>query len=358
MRILIVDTCYPGFLERHYRSSPGLEQRPYDEQWRALMDTFFGTADAYSHYLCELGHEAYEVVANCEPLQEAWAREHGSPRRRGWGRRGHSHRDVLRAQVEDFRPDVLYVQNLSVLDPELLRELGAGRLVAGQIASEAPPDVQLRPFDLILTSFPHFVDRFRAAGIASEYFRIGFDPRVLERIGETDRGHDTVFVGALGGTQHARGNELLERAAARVPIDAWGYGLDGLGRDSPLARRYHGEAWGIEMFRVLAQTRIALNRHIDVAEENANNMRLYEATGMGALLLTDAKRNLGELFEVGREVVSYRDEDELVRAVEYFLAHEDERAAIAAAGRQRTLRDHTYAVRMRELVAILGRYLS
>jgi spore maturation protein CgeB len=111
------------------------------------------------------------------------------------------------------------------------------------------------------------------------------------------------------------------------------------------------------MFRVIAGARIALNRHIDVAEDYANNMRLYEATGVGSLLLTDVKQNLGELFEVGQEVVAYRDEDELVEAVEHYLAHEDERDALAAAGQRRTLADHTYAVRMRELADIVDAYL-
>lgn len=358
MRILIVDTCYPAFLEYHYRSNPGLEKQSYATQWRALMGTFFGTSDAYSHALGELGHEAHEIVVNARPLQAAWAREHRLGRRALWpARRRHARDWVVRAQVADFQPDVLYVQNLSVLDADLLRELGQGRLVVGQIASEAPPEGRLRAFDLILTSFPHFVDRFRAAGIASEYFKIGFDDRVLERLGEVEVRYETVFVGALGRTQHGRGNDLLGRAATRVPVDVWGYALDGSGSESPLMRRYHGQAWGLDMFRVLASARIALNRHIDVAEDNANNMRLYEATGVGSLLLTDAKQNLGELFEVGTEVVAYRDEHELAEAVEHYLAHEDERAAIAAAGQERTLRDHTYAVRMRELADILDSYL-
>ncbi|HJQ75042.1 MAG TPA: glycosyltransferase [Gaiellaceae bacterium] len=357
MRVLIVDTCYPAFLASHYRSNPGLEHRSYDEQWRALMDTFFGTADSYSHHLRELGHEAHEIVVNAEPLQRAWAREHGA-RRSVLGRlRRRLDPDLVLAQAEWFRPDVVYVQNLNVFDEELLRTLGAGRLVAGQIASEAPPERRLKAFDLLLTSFPHFVDRFRSLGVASEYFRIGFDPRVLERLGEPETRSGAVFVGALGRSQHARGNDLLERAAERVPIEFWGYNLDGRPATSPLVRGYRGEAWGLEMFRVLASARIAVNRHIDVAESYANNMRLYEATGVGSLLLTDAKQNLGELFEVGREVVAYRDEDELVEAVEHYLGHEDERAAIAAAGQRRTLADHTYAVRMRELSDILAAYL-
>ena len=71
MRVLIIDTCYPEFLTHHYAASPGLDRRPYAEQWRALMDTFFGTADAYSHQLGELGHEAHEVVVNCGPGRPA-----------------------------------------------------------------------------------------------------------------------------------------------------------------------------------------------------------------------------------------------------------------------------------------------
>src|ERR1044071_434198 len=136
MRVLIVDTCYSAFLAAHYARNPGLAERSYLEQWHALMDTGFGTADAYSHHLGELGHTAHEVVVDCEPLQTAWAREHGLP--------SAAPEDVLRAQVDDFRPDVVYVQNLHVLSDVGMGALRrSGAFVAGQIASEAPPDERL-----------------------------------------------------------------------------------------------------------------------------------------------------------------------------------------------------------------------
>jgi len=358
VKILVVDTCYPAFLTSHYAQHPGLDEAPYTRQWRALMGTYFGTADSYSHYLAVIGHEAHEVVVNAEPLQTAWAAEH-SVRRPLLARvRRRAGPELVVAQAEWYEPDVVYVQNLGFLSPDTLAALRArSRLLVGQIASEPPGREHLERFDLILTSFPHFVQRFRDLGIASEYFRIGFDPRVLQRLGPTERRYGAVFVGALGRLQHARGNDLLERAAGRAAIEFWGYAAGERPPDSPIMRNYHGEAWGIDMFRVLAESRIAVNRHIDVAEGYANNMRLYEATGVGALLLTDAKRNLGELFADG-EVVAYRDEDELVDAIDYYLVHEDERRAIAEAGQRRTLTDHTYAVRMQELAGILGRYLS
>jgi spore maturation protein CgeB len=359
LKILVADTAYREFLRSHYRSTPGLEREPYGVQWRALMDTFFGTSDAYSHFLGPLGHEAQEVVLNCEPLQRAWANEHGvriSPRLERLRRRDWRH-GVLLAQARALKPDVVYVQDLGVLPPAVLRGLRRrARLLVGQIASELPPAETLRQFDLVLTSFPHYVDRLRALGIETEYFRIGFDPRVLGRLDRPER-RGVVFVGSLRRERHGRGNELIARAAERVPVEFYGYGAEDWPEGSTVRKGYRGEAWGLDMYRVFAGAKIVLNRHLTAAEDFANNMRLFEATGVGALLLTDAKRNLGELFEVGREVVAYDGEDDLVAAVSHYLEHEDERAAIAEAGQQRTLREHSYEARMQELAELLSRRL-
>ena len=135
-------------------------------------------------------------------------------------------------------------------------------------------------------------------------------------------------------------------------------GADSLDADSPIRARHHGEVWGLDMYRALARSRITLNRHINVAENYANNMRLYEATGVGALLLTDRKDNLGELFEIGKEVVAYSSSEEAAELIRYYLAHPDEAQAIARAGQARTLREHTYRQRMEELVPILQRHLQ
>jgi spore maturation protein CgeB len=354
MRILIIDTCYTPFLQAHYAARPELHKTSYTEQWEALMGASFGTADAYSHFLAPLGHPAHEVVANCAPMQSAWLRENRVKRSRFALPRLNEYEQLLLDQAAAFEADVIYVQDIGHLSPSALKRLGRNRLLVGQLASEPPPLAHLAELDLLLTSFPHFVERFSQRGVTTEYFRIGFDPRVLARL-KPEPPHDVVFVGALGPSQHGVGNDLLEQAAERLSIDFWGFGLNERAADSAIRRRFHGEAWGLGMFGVIASARIALNRHIDVAEGYANNMRLYESTGVGSLLLTDAKRNLGDLFRPG-EVVTYDDLDTLGEAVRYYLAHEEERAEIARAGQARTLHEHTYAVRMDELVTILSRY--
>jgi hypothetical protein len=224
-----------------------------------------------------------------------------------------------------------------------------------------PPESLLRRYDLITTSFPHFVERFRAQGIDTEYLPIAFDERVLDRLRTSgiepapgaERPHLLSFIGGLSPAVYGRGTVLFERLANAIPFDVWGYDVDGLPPESPLRRRYKGEAWGLDMYEVLAQSRITLNRHGEIAEGYANNMRLFEATGVGALLLTEAAPNLSQLFELGREIVAYDSADDLIEKVRHYLGHDAERQAIAAAGQRRTLADHTYQRRLARLVEIL-----
>ena len=79
-------------------------------------------------------------------------------------------------------------------------------------------------------------------------------------------------------------------------------------------------------------------------------MRVFEGAAAGALVLTDAVANgLDELFEIGKEIVVYQDEADLLRLIDHYLANEEERAAIAAAGQRRTLAEHTYAHRVEQV---------
>ncbi len=72
-------------------------------------------------------------------------------------------------------------------------------------------------------------------------------------------------------------------------------------------------------------------------------MRVFEGTGAGALVLTDSTANgLQDLFDVGREIATYSDDSDLLRKIEYLLSHEEERAAIARAGKIRAQAEHSY----------------
>jgi spore maturation protein CgeB len=358
-RFLIVDTYYNQFWRSFYRQHRGLKSRTYQEQHKALMNQCFGTSNFYSSNLYKLGHEAEDVVANCEPLQFQWAVENGlsllsliSVRSKLWLLK------VLEAQIEKTRPDILYILNVGFIDGSLLREMRRKvGLIVGQVACPLVPGIDFNAYDLILSCLPSYVDMFIGMGIPSQYFRFGFEPTVLERLGQTKSSFSAVFIGSYDGSHHS-GNQLLEQIAREAPVDFWGFGVESLTPESPIRYHYNGEAWGIDMYRILAQSKIAINRHVDIAGRYAANVRLFEATGVGTLLVTDDKDNLNQLFKVGQEVVSCSSPKQCIEQVKYYLEHENERLAIARAGQQHTLREHTYQHRMEELVEIIQRYLN
>ena len=127
---MIVDTYYEAFLANHYRATPASPTPAYEQQHRALLDRSFGTADAYSRNLRELGHEATELISNCRPMQLKWAEERSlplpaaaklRPAPLAWG----TLRRILDAQIEELDPDVVYVQDVPHV--ERLAAEGAGR---------------------------------------------------------------------------------------------------------------------------------------------------------------------------------------------------------------------------------------
>jgi spore maturation protein CgeB len=369
MRVAIVDTYYPAFQRRFYADNPGLERASYEEQHAALLGTWFGTADSYSFHLQALGHEAHDLLVDVHPLQEAWAREHRKRRLelslagRVPGRAGVQvaravDRRIALDQIAELDPNVVFCHNLDFFTRrELDRLRKDGRLVAGQIASPLPAWTTVEGFDVVYTSFPHFVERIRARGVRSEYLQLAFDERLPALIPESDpqseRVDDVVFVGGVNPAVHPAGTALLERVCERWPVAVYGYGQEALPPDSPILRRYRGEAWGLGMYRMLARAKVALNRHIDVAEGHANNMRLYEATGMGAALLTDRGSNLSDIFEPGVEVEVYDHGDDLIAKVEALLGDDEWRVGIASRGHERTLREHTWEKRIGELARLL-----
>jgi spore maturation protein CgeB len=95
--------------------------------------------------------------------------------------------------------------------------------------------------------------------------------------------------------------------------------------------------FGEEYRRLLRRARIVFNRSI----RGECNQRAFEVAAMGALLFQEAEnREIGDYFRDRQECVLYTSEN-LEELLEYYLEHEDERRAIAEAGRLRA-REYSY----------------
>jgi spore maturation protein CgeB len=74
----------------------------------------------------------------------------------------------------------------------------------------------------------------------------------------------------------------------------------------------------------------------------------------GSLYLTHHNPDLDDLFDIGREIVTYKESRDCVEKVRYLLAHEQEREEIAHAGYQRAITEHTWQQRFSMLMEKLS----
>ena len=122
---------------------------------------------------------------------------------------------------------------------------------------------------------------------------------------------------------------------------------------SPLYSKFTDRAvWNEELVKVYNASKIVLNIH---SPQTVPIMRDFEVTGCGAFLMTDHARSLETMFNLGEEIICYKNIEELKDLVKFYLSHPQEREEIARKGNLRAHQDHTYSRRMEELISIIGK---
>jgi spore maturation protein CgeB len=247
---------------------------------------------------------------------------------------------------------VVLNQDVFYVDIDLagrIKQIGKPVLIA-QVGVEPSRGVDWRIYDLMFSQLPRIVRSFAAAGVRAEVAHLAFEPSLLNQLPQApSQDVDISFVGSVS-ADHQQRIALLEAVARRHDLKLWGNLPRSLPASSPLHRCFQGEVWGADMYQVLRRSKITLNSHIDIAGNEAGNMRLFEATGVGAFLLTDFKDNLHTLFEPDREVAAWRTIDDCLSAIDRFLVDSDRRTDIARAGQARTMSQHTYRHRACEML--------
>jgi spore maturation protein CgeB len=169
-----------------------------------------------------------------------------------------------------------------------------------------------------------------------------------------DRDIDLTFIGSI--SKHHRTSTLpLMKRLSKESFNLEIYGPTSTGNalsEIGLGQHYKGPAWGSKMSEILANSKMVINRHTEFAQGYATNMRMYESTGMGSLLITDATKNLEVLFRVNEEVITYDDPDDAAGKVMNLLSNEGEIKRIATQAQIRTHTEHTYTQRVQKMLEL------
>lgn len=81
--------------------------------------------------------------------------------------------------------------------------------------------------------------------------------------------------------------------------------------------------------------------------------KVFTVAGCGAFQLVDNSRpHLADFFEIGREIITFSDFADLKEKIRYYLAHPEERQAIADRAFQKVHAEHTYDLRIKKIINV------
>jgi spore maturation protein CgeB len=274
--------------------------------------------------------------------------------------------DGVLARVEHEQPDLVLAMAQAPLTAAALQALAARDVPTALWFVE-----DFRRFPYWQDVGPHYryvfsiqrddcLAAFAAAGIArTHYLPCAADPAVhrplaLDPAEQTAFGSAVSFVGA-----GYRNRRVAFRHLADLDLRIWGSEWAGADGVWPLVQRQGARISSADGVRIFNASAINLNLHsstyVDGVDPRGDfvNPRTFELAACGAFQLVDERRLLPELFVPGVEVATFASVPELRDRIAHYLAHPEERAAIAAAGRRRVLAEHTYAARMGELLEVV-----
>ena len=83
-------------------------------------------------------------------------------------------------------------------------------------------------------------------------------------------------------------------------------------------------------------------------------MRVFEATGCGSLLLTDYLQGIEEFYNIGKELLTYNNIEELISNINFLLTNEKTCEEISYRGFERAHREHTYLNRVKYMMSLIN----
>lgn len=403
MRIAYVYQAYSDSLRATAEAHPDNHTWEWP-RYKAHLDTVNYYYHGYELSHAVLGHHCVTVPLNALNYLRSWARHLGLES-------SGTSEDLTVRLVAHAQPEVVMASpNHLGLLRRLRAEVPSLRLLLLPANAPGIDPLVFGEADGVVTCIPEVAQRLSGQGLRAVHLHHGFATHVLEQVppptvsparellflGSIFRGADfhlererllltlarqvpltllSPAYAALRGEAHrrlwlrrlgylatypARWVPTLRRALAAMPLVGEALALPEFPPDlvhPELAPRLRPAVYGLEMFTRLRQSQVVLNTHIDLSPVSASNVRMFEATGIGACLLTDAKSNLSSLFEPDREVVAYTSAADCADRAQWLLQHPEACAEIGQRAQARVLREHTQQQRVVAFTTLVNTWM-
>jgi spore maturation protein CgeB len=275
--------------------------------------------------------------------------------------------DKLRGIIRTFKPEILLHERGLALPAETLREAkteyGVRITIAWWTKGLQWVDMAIR--DAELYDYYYFIHRSFVAACNKAgrdncyYLPYAVDRDVFRKVDLSQRDLDrySCDVAFVGGWFPNR-QEIMEDIAARpdIRLRIWGpkWRRKNITRFGLFQAVAGNCLYGEELVKQYGAAKINLNISKWMGKADSGlNLRIFEIPRCGGFLLTDYIEELEEFYEVGKEIETYGDIEELRDKIKYYLKNESARRDIAAKGYEKAVKMPGWEERIREMMDLV-----
>lgn len=210
----------------------------------------------------------------------------------------------------------------------------------------------LAEYDALFFKEPHLVERLRAnLDLPVYYLPEGCNPRWHRPL--VPAGTDPYLVTA--GNMYPARVRLLERLIAKgIPLKLYGPDFPRWLGETPARAAHTGRYIAREEKARIFRSAAGVLNSMNLGEIGGVNARLFEAASSGGAVITEYRPTLPDLFDVGKEVLAFRDFDELVDHATRVLNEANLTARLGDAASLRAHRDHSLDLRVAKILDMLA----
>ena len=377
-KILRISSVYPNLIN-NLKKKINYKNLGYEELLKKIFDQKYSVSNNLTKNFIKKGYECVEVINNINFLQQKWLKRYGLKK---------SNEDILIQQIKFYKPNIIFIANVDLISKIKIDELKKLNYIKLIFCSHCAPisEKMIKNFnniDFILTCTEDYKKKIlRATGKPVYLMQHAYSNETVIKYNSRKRDIDVTFIGSLfiNKKLHLERIEiiydLLKKFDNRfIAINFSNYFFIHLIifiMKSLFNKDFYKKnllyklmfvyffsnkpIFGTSMFEIFNKSKILVNMHIEDTKY-AGNMRLFEGTGSGCLLLTDKKKDLKKLFKLNNEIVVYKDKDDLITKIKFFLKNNITLSRIAKNGRNKTLKSHNYEKRLNILDKIIKKNL-
>ncbi|HAY3540436.1 CgeB family protein [Elizabethkingia anophelis] len=266
-------------------------------------------------------------------------------------------------KILDFKPD-LFIGTYRFIHPNVIKTIKnelpsvvTVQINPDQLTTLEHQQIFASDYDFYFTKDRFMLDFMKnKMNLNTYYLPEAFNPRVHKPV-EKDRrelekviGIDVVAFGTMYPYRAKLISEIIKR---NIDVTLFGVADKRFPRSEISANFRNEYITGERKAEVLMGSKIVLN-NFHFAEIESANVKFFEISGIGAFQICDYKPVLEEYTNIGIETITYKSLDEAFELIQYYLEKPDLRYEISNAQRKHFLKNHTYEIRLKQMLEIIG----